>query len=46
MKELNEKIEIIEEALIDSVSGGRESGCSMDICRIDICSCEWPCFFL
>ncbi|VUD42232.1 hypothetical protein TDB9533_00650 [Thalassocella blandensis] len=34
------KVEIIEEALLDSVSGGRaESLCSIDLCRIDLCDC-------
>ncbi|MCL1037970.1 hypothetical protein L2750_12500 [Shewanella submarina] len=40
-----DKVELIEETLLDSVSGGamdREL-CEIDLCSIDIC--DWPCFF-
>ena len=44
MNPSNERIELIEDALIDSVSGGRAAGlCEIDLCSIDLC--EWPCFF-
>ena len=39
------KIELIEETLLESVSGGVAD---RDLCEIDLCSidiCDWPCFF-
>ena len=39
----NNKIELIEEALLESVSGGAaQEFCSIDLCSIDLC--DWPCF--
>lgn len=35
----NKKVELIEEALLDSVSGGRDKLCEIDLCRINLCDC-------